>query len=410
MDTTTPQAAPPPEKKSLFATVVATTPVLLAIIATFILGQSSSEMTKAQYQRSLASQNQAKVTNQWDFFQAKRSRGTTYEATANLLYAQGAEPFTKDNLLDAAKNLIDEIQLIEKDAGQMSNPAKALEKIKALRTRAELSLKQIGAALNPPIAAGNDHQTILTPDSVKSALDALHAFPRAKHETNADADDGIDAEQRKILVEIIKDLRAFKPEKEIASRTLELKTDTLDKAMERAKANAAKTAERGKAIDRVLEEFDALVDGHAELAREYQQIMRPYLARIKAKGKVEDAEKLDVRINQVRTASANLLAYYKAARYRFDARRYEDDARSNQEAAYLYDIHVLQSSARSDRHLGRSFGFMIAMLVAQVSVTIGTLALAMKWRLPTWVIAVLAGLSAIALGVYIFLEMGPLNF
>ena len=92
-------------------------------------------------------------------------------------------------------------------------------------------------------------------------------------------------------------------------------------------------------------------------------------------------------MDRVRTLSAKLQGDYKAARHNFTAHRYEDDARSNQEAAYLYDVSVLQSSARSDKHLKNSFGFLIAMLVAQVGVTIGSLALMLKFRLPVWAIA-----------------------
>ena len=84
----------PPEKRSLFDSIVLSTPVMLTVVATFILGRSTSEMTQAQYQRAVASQKQSKVGDQWAFFQAKRIRGSTYEATAVSLYANRADPFT----------------------------------------------------------------------------------------------------------------------------------------------------------------------------------------------------------------------------------------------------------------------------------------------------------------------------
>src|SRR5436309_12894974 len=87
---TTPPETPTPEpKKTLFETVLTATPVLLTVIATFMVGQSSGEMTKAQYFRALASQNQSKVGDQWAYFQAKRIRGTSYEVSADDLMISG---------------------------------------------------------------------------------------------------------------------------------------------------------------------------------------------------------------------------------------------------------------------------------------------------------------------------------
>ena len=396
-------ANPPPvaEKKPLFDTVVISTPVLLTVIATFILGRSSSEMTQAQYQRAVAGQNQSQVANQWAFFQAKRVRGTTYEVASVALLAHKADQFTADTLVDSAQSLIREIALTQKDADKLREPLQALDK------KAEAALEQIKSALNPPTNDSAGKPNARTPEAVKAALEALESYPKAKQEKSAD--DEIDPEQRRILEEILKDVRAFRPEKEVTPKTLALKTDTVEIAMERAKTNAARTAERGKAIDRVLEEFDALVDRQAALGREYQRLLSGHIAALaKANAEASDIQKLEARLDRVRTLSAKMLTDYKAARYAFDARRYEDDARSNQEAAYLYDVQVYQSSARSDKHLKRSFGFMIAMLVAQVGVTIGSLALALRRRIPAWALAAIAGVSAIVFGVLVFLEMAPL--
>src|SRR5713226_3606805 len=94
--------APAAENKSWFETVVVSTPVLLTVIATFLVGQSSSEMTRAQYFRAVASQNQSKVGDQWGFFQAKRIRGQILEGNADLLLAQNRAPFSRDTFVDAA--------------------------------------------------------------------------------------------------------------------------------------------------------------------------------------------------------------------------------------------------------------------------------------------------------------------
>jgi len=54
--------------------VLSATPVVMTVIATMLAGLSSSEMTRAQYDRSTAAQLQAKAGDQWSFFQAKRLR------------------------------------------------------------------------------------------------------------------------------------------------------------------------------------------------------------------------------------------------------------------------------------------------------------------------------------------------
>lgn len=51
------------------------TPVIMTVVATLLAGLSTSEMTRAQYTRALAAQQQSKAGDQWAFFQAKRLRG-----------------------------------------------------------------------------------------------------------------------------------------------------------------------------------------------------------------------------------------------------------------------------------------------------------------------------------------------
>src|SRR5215471_11548413 len=80
---------PEPEKpKSLWDSILTSTPVVLTVLATLLAGLSSSEMTRAQYHRSLAAQHQSKVSDQWAFFQAKRIRGGSTEMEAEMLRVQ----------------------------------------------------------------------------------------------------------------------------------------------------------------------------------------------------------------------------------------------------------------------------------------------------------------------------------
>jgi Domain of unknown function (DUF4337) len=65
--------------------VLSVTPVVLTVIATMLAGLASSEMTRAQYERSLAAQRQSKSGDQWNFFQGKRLRGVMLRTTLDSL-------------------------------------------------------------------------------------------------------------------------------------------------------------------------------------------------------------------------------------------------------------------------------------------------------------------------------------
>lgn len=71
--------------QTLLGRIMSATPVVMAVIATMLAGLSSSEMTRAQYSRSLAAQQQSKAGDQWNFFQAKRLRGAMQRSTLDLL-------------------------------------------------------------------------------------------------------------------------------------------------------------------------------------------------------------------------------------------------------------------------------------------------------------------------------------
>ncbi len=392
---------PGPQKKSLFETVVTSTPVMLTVIATFILGQSSSEMTKAQYQRSAAGQMQSKVGDQWAFFQAKRIRGEMHATTVDLLLALKAEPFTRDTLIDAAQNLRDEIEASLK----LELPGNA--KLVELAKEAVDEQVKIQTVLNPPNDGIKKDRVVLTPETVRAAIDAMVKYPELKQDDTGKR--SIDPRQKELLDALLDDIRQFKPEKEIASKSLAISAETIEIAIERAKARAARASEHGRSIERVIAEFDSLIVGQDKIARTFQHIARAKIsAMVKANADPDAVQKLERRLDRVRGVLAKLQGDFKAARHTFTGFRYEDDARSNQESAFLYEVKVLQSSARSDRHLARSFGFMIAMLVAQVGVTIASVAIAMRRRVPWWLLAVVAGLSAITFAAYVFLELGPL--
>jgi hypothetical protein len=65
--------------------VLSVTPVVLTVIATLLAGLASSEMTRAQYERSLAAQRQSKAGDQWNFFQGKCLRGVVLRTTLDTM-------------------------------------------------------------------------------------------------------------------------------------------------------------------------------------------------------------------------------------------------------------------------------------------------------------------------------------
>ena len=73
--------------QTLLGRIMSATPIVMTVIATMLAGLASSEMTKAQYDRSLAAQQQSKAGDQWSFFQAKRLRSALQHNTLDLLQA-----------------------------------------------------------------------------------------------------------------------------------------------------------------------------------------------------------------------------------------------------------------------------------------------------------------------------------
>jgi hypothetical protein len=71
--------------QTLWGKILAATPVVMTVVATMLAGLASSEMTRAQYTRALAAQEQSKTGDQWAFFQAKRLRGALQLNTLDVL-------------------------------------------------------------------------------------------------------------------------------------------------------------------------------------------------------------------------------------------------------------------------------------------------------------------------------------
>jgi hypothetical protein len=75
--------------QSQWGKILLSTPIVMSVVATLLAGLASSEMTRAQYDRSLAAQLQSKAADQWGYFQAKKLRAAMQEDTVVLLQASG---------------------------------------------------------------------------------------------------------------------------------------------------------------------------------------------------------------------------------------------------------------------------------------------------------------------------------
>ncbi len=91
----------PDKKRSLWEKIVFSTPVILTVVATILAGMSSSEMSNAQYYRSLAAQMESKVSDQWGYYQAKRIRAQQCDSTLQILTTMTPPtPFDPKDLQD----------------------------------------------------------------------------------------------------------------------------------------------------------------------------------------------------------------------------------------------------------------------------------------------------------------------
>src|SRR6185369_16204727 len=106
MKTTIPNELKATVPMTQWGKILTTTPVIMTIVATLLAGLASSEMTRAQYDRSLAAQQQSKAGDQWSYFQAKRLRGGMQRSTLDILQATSpVRPFNLSQFKQAAADL-----------------------------------------------------------------------------------------------------------------------------------------------------------------------------------------------------------------------------------------------------------------------------------------------------------------
>jgi len=161
--------------------LLAATPIVMTVIATMLAGLASSEMTKAQYDRSLAAQLQSKAGDQWSYFQAKKLRGALAHNSLDLLAATGeTQPLTAAALTgaDAAT-----LAAFTKNELPAATPAKFDDEVNAALAAVENSKPE------PDIAAALAKvKDAALAAALVAAKDAASAFDAATKSINKASD------------------------------------------------------------------------------------------------------------------------------------------------------------------------------------------------------------------------------
>jgi hypothetical protein len=94
-----------------------------------------------------------------------------------------------------------------------------------------------------------------------------------------------------------------------------------------------------------------------------------------------------------------------AIKMRFNAARYDAEAKLNQNIANLLELQVRKANISAERHHRRSGKFFFGMLAAQAAVIVSTFAIATQKRNLLWSFAAACGLAAIIFAIYVYLKV-----
>jgi hypothetical protein len=98
----------------------------------------------------------------------------------------------------------------------------------------------------------------------------------------------------------------------------------------------------------------------------------------------------------------NVFRNFTAARLRYTANRYDNEARLNQNVAGIYELQVRKNNISAERHHQRSGKFFFGMLAAQMGVIISTFAMAARQKSVLWSVAAAAGIAAVSFASYVY--------
>jgi hypothetical protein len=438
MSAATEPSAPAAARTGVFDTVLTSTPVVLTVISTLLASQSTTEMSFAQYHRSLAAQNQSKASDQWQFFQAKRIRGTAFETSLDLIAAM-ATPARVDleSLSAATARIVDELKRAEADARRLADelPPAASEEHKKANPASQVA-QVAGAEAAGADAARGRMLAGLKGDDGRLRPEAERAFRRLNPPYPRFSKGRIDDKEiqesvqqlrsakmertgRRIETTAIENAAIVKVVEALSRRATEVDTRAdVEKIDKRLLVEAIRTAEADSDAfdewtDPIVRTTTALNDAVRALAGHARTLLRRTEAERAALEAAAEATPglqprvhgLFRRLDGLGRAADQLVRDFTAARQSFTAWRYGVEARYNQRSAELFEIQVRKSGEEADTHMKRSWGYFYAMLAVQASVTIATLALAVRQKSFLWGLASMATVGGVIYALAVFLNM-----
>jgi hypothetical protein len=404
---------PPPatggaQPRTFWTSILTATPVILTVFATVLAGLSSSELTLAQYHRSMAAQNQSKASDQWSFFQAKRIRGTEVQRTIRLLQALSeASTLESASFNSIDTSFLENLRRIDKETSRFLDaigPAKA-----SLGQGSDALLQQV-TKLKSLLARTNGARENLRREWERN--DIQHALRYVT--TNELPPVTISSIQESGIGQAVQSVRARHPESELAPLVSGIADSALRQAIQQANDNIAVVEGADKPIAFSLERLDLLVQKLVAfppiLVRSARELKAASTDLVSENDKTLEALRRSAAAiansTEALRASANEFHHnFIVAEDSYTVRRYEREARANESAAALYEIQVRKSDLNSDWHRRRSKLFFYGMLAAQAGVTIAAFSLALKHRSLLWSLATCAGLGAVLFGAYVYWYM-----
>lgn len=408
-------ASLPTPPKPLSERLFTITPVVLTVLSTLLAGLSNSEMTQAQYYRSLAAQNQSRAGDAWGFFQARRIRGTTLEVAVDLTPAlsRSGKP-TPELLIAEADRVLEAVRrgalaadrLATHAAAGGEQPAGEKKRPDAPRagplSSAVTRFRQTAAQAAGRLATAHARLTAeLARPEVVAALAAVND-PRPADEHIL----GVEDPNIRQMMALVADHR---PETELAPVLRQIRREEIREAIETAEAVGIAFETAATKAGSGLEEVGRLVE---ELLAAVRPVLTSALELETAESEADDGTTAGEVRRQVRgvhlaalsarSAAEALHAGTRAVQYQSTARRYRVGARYNQQTASLLEVAIRVDDLTSERHRFRSRRFFYGMLFAQAGVTIASLALATQRRSSLWAVAGLAGVTALVFSLYVY--------
>jgi hypothetical protein len=397
----------PIEKKPFFDRILGSTPVILTVIATILAGMSSSEMTQAQYHRSLAAQSQSKAGDQWSFFQAKRIRGMSLQTTIDLLQAvSGSTRVDPAFLQAAAGQLVASLDSANKESAQLEARLKdAMTKLGPAGDRFSQAVARLSQLASARSQEARTQADDLDKELGKSETQQAFAYLTSENLPAPETREGHDGQ----VAEAMKAVGERRPEDQIRDLLRSVKPEQVEQGIQTAELNALAVERANKPVNSSLDKLAQIMQNLTRIAREVQRGARD-LARAaktaKAGPEIDAAANLVVQTcNEARESMDEANNDLKVAEYTYMVRRYRSEADANQNAADAYEVQVRKSSLTSENHRDRSKNFFYGMLIAQAGVTIATFSLALRFRSALWSLATLAGIIALAIAVRVYLFM-----